>query len=207
MKKHEKIIKILKKEYPEAKTALKHKNAYQLLVATMLSAQATDVQINKITPALFKKYPNVKKLANTKLDELEKLIYSSGYYKTKAKRLKSMAQTVVKEFNGKIPNNMINLTKLPGVGRKTANVVLQSFFNKTQGIVVDTHVTRLSNLLGFTKNKNPEKIEKDLINVFDKKDWSFISIALILHGRKICIARRPKCKECKLNNLCPSSRV
>ncbi|MFA5382040.1 MAG: endonuclease III [Candidatus Micrarchaeia archaeon] len=206
MIKIEKILKILKKEYPQAKTALKHKNAYQLLCATILSAQSTDVQINKITPALFKKYPNIENLANAKLNELEKIIYSSGYYKMKAKRLKSMAQFVVKNFNGKIPNTIDELIKLPGVGRKTANVVLQSFFNKTQGIVVDTHVTRLSNLLKLTNTKNPEKIEKDLMKLFKKQDWNFISIALILHGRKVCIARRPKCKECKLNKLCPSKK-
>lgn len=207
MTKTEQILKLLKKEYPETKTALRHNNAYELLCATILSAQATDIQINKITPALFKKYPNIKILSKAHLNELEKIIYSSGYYKMKAKRLKSMAQFIVKNFNGKIPNTMEELVKLPGVGRKTANVVLHAFFNKPQGIVVDTHVTRLSNLLGLTKTKNAEKIEQDLIKLFKKSDWSFISMALILHGRKICIARRPKCKECKLNKLCPSSRV
>jgi len=201
------ILKILKKEYPEAKIALKHKNTYELLAATILSAQATDTQINKITPALFKKYPNIKLLSKARLNELEKLIYSSGYYRIKAKRLKSMAQAIIINFNGKIPDDIEDLIKIPGVGRKTANVVLHSAFNKTQGIVVDTHVIRLSNLLGLTKNKNPEKIEKDLMKIFKKQDWGFISIALILHGRKICIARRPKCKDCKLNKICPSKKV
>jgi len=202
-----KIIQILKKEYPKARTALRYKNAYQLIAATILSAQCTDVRVNAVTPKLFKKYPNIKALAKARTNELERIIHSTGFFKSKAKRLKGMAQTVIREFNGKIPNTMEGLVKLPGVGRKTANVVLHAAFGKSQGIVVDTHVIRVSNKLGLTKNKNPEKIEEDLMKLFKKKDWKIISTALILHGRKICIARKPKCEICKLNKICPSSRV
>lgn len=202
-----KIIQILKKEYPKARTALRYKNAYQLIAATILSAQCTDVRVNAVTPKLFKKYPNVKALAKARTNELERIIHSTGFFKSKAKRLKGMAQTVIREFNGKIPNTMEDLVKLPGVGRKTANVVLHAAFGKSQGIVVDTHIIRVSNKLGLTKNKNPEKIEEDLMKLFKKKDWKIISTALILHGRKICIARKPKCEICKLNKICPSSRV
>jgi endonuclease III len=199
------IIRILKKEYPGAKIALKFKNTWQLLVAVILSAQCTDVRVNKVTPGLFKKYKNISDFAKAGLKEFEKDIHSTGFYRNKAKGIIGSAKKILSEFNGAVPGTMDELTSLPGVGRKTANVILSSGFGKTAGIVVDTHVIRLSGRLGLTKNTNPEKIEQDLMKIVRKNDWAVFSNLLILHGRKVCNARKPLCSECRVNKICSSA--
>jgi len=199
------IIRILKKEYPEAKIALRFNDAWQLLVATILSAQCTDVRVNMVTPGLFKKYRTVQDFAKAGPGELEKDIRSTGFYKNKAKAIIGSAKKVLEEFGGEVPGTMEALTSLPGVGRKTANVILSSGFGISVGIVVDTHVIRISRLLGLTRNTDPEKIEQDLIKIVPRDDWAVFSHIIILHGRKICIARRPLCAECGINKLCPSA--
>jgi len=201
------IIRILKKEYPDAKIALRFKDTWQLLVATILSAQCTDERVNKVTPLLFKKYKGISDYANAKLEEFENDMRSTGFYKNKAKNIIAAAKKVLSEFNGNVPNTMEGLTGLPGIGRKTANVILSSGFGIVEGIVVDTHVIRLSNRMGLTKSSNPDKIEQDLMKIIPKNDWAVFSHLLILHGRKICKARRPLCGECKINKLCPSAFV
>lgn len=201
----EEIIKILRKNYPHAQTALKYKTPFQLLISTILSAQCTDKQVNKITPSLFKKYPTIEDFANVKQEELEKDIYSTGFYKNKARSIIGASRKIIEDFNGVVPNNMKELTTLPGVARKTANVVLSSAFEKVEGITVDVHVKRLSERLGLSKEKNPEKIEKDLMNIVPKKYWLEISYLLIDHGRKICAARKPLCPQCPIEHLCPSA--
>jgi len=199
------IIKILKKEYPEAKIALRFKNTWQLLVATILSAQCTDVRVNQVTPVLFEKYKTVSSFSKANLEELEKDIYSTGFYKSKAKSIVGSAKKILNEFNGKVPSTMEELTSFPGVGRKTANVILSSGFGIVVGVVVDTHVKRLSRLLGLTINSDPERIEQDLMRLIPVRDWGIFSHFLILHGRKICNARKPLCDDCKINKLCPSA--
>ncbi|MCX5692416.1 MAG: endonuclease III [Candidatus Omnitrophica bacterium] len=199
------IIRILKKEYPDAKIALRFKNTWQLLVATILSAQCTDVRVNKVTPVLFKKYKNISDFAEADPEEFEKAIHSTGFYRNKAKSIIGSANKILSGFNARVPDTMEELTGLPGVGRKTANVILSSGFGKIAGIVVDTHVIRLSCRLGLTKNTEPDKIENDLMKVVPKTEWAVFSHLLILHGRKICNARKPLCGECKLNKLCPSA--
>jgi len=199
------IIRVLKKEYPDAKIALRFKNTWQLLVATILSAQCTDVRVNKVTPVLFKKYKNISDFAEADPKEFEKAIRSTGFYRNKAKSIIGSANKILSGFNARVPDTMEELTGLPGVGRKTANVILSSGFGKTAGIVVDTHVIRLSCRLGLTKNTEPDKIENDLMKVVPKTEWAVFSHLLILHGRKICNARKPLCGECKLNKLCPSA--
>ncbi len=199
-----KIIQKLKKEYPGAKTPLTHKNPLQLLIATILSAQCTDERVNKVTPALFEKYKTAKDFAAARPAELEKLIHSTGFYKNKTKSIIGCCKGLVESHTGKVPEKLDELVKLPGVGRKTANVVLGACFD-IPGIVVDTHVIRLSNLLGLTKNSNPVKIESDLMEIVPKKDWNALSLLLIFHGRNICIARRPKCCDCLINSYCPSN--
>jgi len=205
MKNTGKIIRILKKEYPEAKIALRFKNIWQLLVATILSAQCTDVRVNQVTPLLFKKYKTVRDFAKARREEFEKDIRSTGFYRNKAKSIIGSAKKILNEFKGRVPGSMEELTSLPGVGRKTANVILSSGFGIVVGIVVDTHVRRLSQLMSLTKNAKPDKIEEDLMKIVQKKDWGVFSHLLILHGRKICKARRPFCKGCKINKLCPSA--
>lgn len=201
----EEIIKILKAAYPNPKTALKYKTPFQLLVSTILSAQCTDKRVNTITPSLFDKYPAIKDFADVKQKELEKDIYSTGFYKNKAKSIIGASQSIIEKFNGKVPDNMKELTTLPGVARKTANVVLSSAFKKAEGIAVDTHVKRLSQRLHFSEEETAEKIEKDLMRIIPKKDWLRISYLLINHGRKICIARKPLCPQCPIKKLCPSA--
>lgn len=201
------ILKRLKRAYPDAKCALDHENPYQLLAATILSAQCTDARVNMVTPVLFKAYPTPAKLAQARQPDVEEIIKSTGFFRNKAKNLIGMAQGVVAEHNGEIPATMDELHALPGVGRKTANVVLGNAFGINAGVTVDTHVTRLSNLLGLTKQKDAVKIEQDLMVLVPKKDWTIVSHLLILHGRAICIANRPKCGECVLNDLCPSAFV
>lgn len=202
-----KIISILKREYPQAKIALRFKDPWQLLVATILSAQCTDVRVNQVTSILFKKCNSIYSFAGVKQEELEKDIRSTGFYKNKAGNIIGAAKKIISEFKGKVPDTMDGLTSLPGVGRKTANVVLSSGFGIVVGIVVDTHVIRLSQLLGLTKNKDADKIEADLMKIVPKKDWAVFSHLLILHGRKICNAKKPLCSECKINKLCPSAFI
>jgi len=202
-----KIIALLRKEYPKAGVALKFAEPLQLLVATILSAQCTDERVNKVTPALFARYRTAKAYANADIHELEKLVHSTGFYKNKAKNIKAACAMIVGKFGGKVPRKMEELLQLPGVARKTANVVLGGAYGKVEGIVVDTHVVRLSQLLGLTKEKEPAKIEQDLMKIVPRSEWRSFPNTLIWHGRRVCIARRPKCAECVLNRLCPSSLV
>ncbi len=197
-----KIVKKLKAMYPGAHCSLDYSDPLQLLVATVLSAQCTDARVNKTTPALFMKYKTASDFANAQIEDLEELIRSTGFYKNKAKNIKGAAKAIVAKHGGKVPNRMEDLSDLPGVGRKTANVVLGNYFG-VAAMVVDTHVTRLSNHLGLVKGDNAVKLEFQLMDVVDKKDWTVFSHLLINHGREICIARRPKCSRCRLINLCP----
>lgn len=198
------IIQRLKKDYPEASTALVHQNPLQLLVATILSAQCTDERVNKVTPILFKKYRTVHDFANANVTEFENEIKSTGFYRAKTKSIINCCKSLVESYGGKVPDKMDELVKLPGVGRKTANVVLSNAFGIASGVVVDTHVKRLSGRLGLTKHTDPEKIERDLMDVIPKKDWIIFGDLLIWHGRRVCNARKPKCLECSVAQLCPS---
>lgn len=197
------IIRQLKKQYPVAECALHHESPFQLLAATILSAQCTDERVNKVTPNLFKKYPTPEKLAKSKQADVEKIIHSLGFFRAKATNLRGMAQALVEQFSGELPQNLQDLVSLPGVGRKTANVVLGTCFGIPSGVVVDTHVTRISNLLGFTTSKNAVIIERELCEILPKKEWIEWSHRLIYLGRQICIARRPQCPECPLLKNCP----
>jgi endonuclease-3 len=204
-KRTRKIIQRLKREYPDAHCALDHDSPYQLLVATILSAQCTDARVNLVTPALFRRYPSAAELARANQAELEDMIRSTGFFRSKARSLIGMAQAVVADHEGEIPHDMASLRALPGVGRKTANVVLGNAFGIDEGIVVDTHVSRLSRLLGLTAQTDPEKIEQDLMRLVPRKDWTIISHLFITHGRQVCIARRPQHDRCVLADICPSS--
>ncbi len=202
------LLKELKKIYPKTKTALVYNNsAYQLLVAVILSAQCTDERVNKVTPVLFKKYPTPKEMAKADIKDIETIIKSTGFYHAKAKSILETSKKLVSDFNGQVPNTMAELLTLRGVARKTANVVLGDFYGIDEGIVVDTHVKRLSFRLGLTKNTEPLKIEQDLIKMLDKKYWHWISHALIWHGRGPCDARKPECATCPINKLCPKNGV
>jgi endonuclease-3 len=201
------IINILLKEYPTDQTALNYGNPFQLLVAVILSAQCTDVRVNIVTPQLFARFSTPKDFAAADGKELERLIHSTGFYHNKAKNIIGCAKTLLEKHNGVVPETMDELFQLPGVGRKTANVVLGEAFGKIEGVVVDTHVIRLSNRLGFTKEVDAVKIENDLMPLIPKKHWYHFSHALIFHGRKICSARKPKCSECTISKYCPSSTV
>ena len=200
------LYTVLFREFPDAECALIHSNALELLIATILSAQCTDAMVNRVTPALFEKYPTASAYDEAELHELEQDIKRIGLYRSKAKNIKKCAKTLVNEFEGQVPNRMEDLIKLGGVGRKTANVVLGNIFNINEGVVVDTHVGRISQLLGLTPNKTPEKIEKDLMKLFPQEDWCMLSHLLILHGRKTCVARRPKCDGCPVLELCPGGQ-
>jgi len=202
-----KILKILKKTYPKAKTALDFNTPLEILVATILSAQCTDKRVNMVTKTLFKKYKNVKDYANIKQAEFEKDIRTTGFYKNKSKNIIAAANMIIKDYKGKVPRLMKDLIKLPGVARKTANIVQQSAYNITEGIAVDTHVRRLSQRLKFTKYNDPKKIEIDLMNIFPKKYWNKVSYVLVSHGRNTCIARKPKCSECNISAMCPSRQM
>jgi endonuclease-3 len=182
---------------------LHHRNAFELLVATMLSAQSTDKQINKLTPALFARFPDARSMSKAKLPELEKLVYSSGFYKNKARNLLAMSKRLCEAYDCKVPERMEDLLTLPGVARKTANVVLGNAFHKAVGIVVDTHVGRIARRLGWTREKDPVRIEKDLMALIPKSKWIWISHALIHLGRGPCKARKPHCNECPLEKICP----
>ncbi len=195
------IQKNLEVKYPIVKSPLIHRNSFQLLIATILSAQCTDNQINKVTPKLFKKFGSPEKLAEASLKDIEDIIYSTGFYKNKAKNIKECCRMLIDKYDGKVPETMEGLLTLPGVGRKTANVVLSNFFD-ISGIVVDTHVLRISKRLGFTESSSPEKVEKDLMDILDKKYWYEFSLRLIFFGREICTSRNPKCSSCFLKDLC-----
>jgi endonuclease-3 len=198
-----KIAKQLAKTYADAVCALRHDSPYQLIVATILSAQCTDERVNLVTPAVFRKYPSVEKMAAARPEELEDLIRSTGFFRAKAASLIGMAKGVVERHAGRIPQSLEELVALPGVGRKTANVLLGTAFGIAVGVVVDTHVKRITNLLGLTKSANVEQIERDLMALLPASEWVNFSHRLIHHGRRICIARRPKCLECPLLKLCP----
>jgi len=203
----DRIWALLKEEYPDVKPSLNYGNPLELLVATVLSAQSTDVQINKVTEKLFKKYRTAEDYASADIRELENDLYSTGFYKTKAKNIKAAAQMIVEKYKGEVPRTMEELISLPGVGRKTANIVLARAFGIAEGVAVDTHVKRVSRRLGLTKNSDPDKIEKDLISLARKEDLDSISMTLIYHGREVCQAKKPKCPSCVVNKLCPSSVI
>ena len=199
------IVKAVKAAYPKAGCSLKHSGVWQLLCATILSAQCTDERVNLTTPSLFKAYPTPKALGEAKQEDVEKLIRPCGFYKNKAKSLIAASKIIAEKFKGRVPKTMEELIMLPGVARKTANVVLGTGYGINDGIVVDTHVSRLSKRLGLTKNIEPEKIEKDLMRIVPREEWTDFSHQLIAHGRAVCNARAPKCAECPLSSLCPSS--
>jgi endonuclease III len=200
------VVARLKSEFPDARTELDWRNPLELLVATMLSAQTTDVQVNRVTQSLFSKYRTAEDYAESSPGELEEDIRPTGFYRNKARSLRNMASALVQEHDGEVPRSMQELVALPGVGRKTANVVLGNAFGVDEGIVVDTHVRRVSGRLGLTENRDPEKIERDLMQVVPKRDWTVFSHLLILHGRRTCKARKPDCPNCVLNDICPSAR-
>ncbi len=198
---------LLVQEYPEARCALTHTNAYQLGVATILSAQTTDERVNMVTPTLFERYPTPAHLADARPEDVEEIIRTTGFFRNKTKNIIGFAAGVTEDHGDEVPRTMEELTALPGVGRKTANVILGNAFGIDEGVVVDTHVKRLSTLLSFTKEKTPEKIEGDLMGLFPKERWTLLAHLLIFHGRQVCIARRPKCEACVMSHLCPSSRI
>ena len=201
------VFDLLAEEYPDAHCALTHTDAYQLGVATILSAQTTDERVNMVTPALFERFPTPAHLAEARPEDVEEIIRSTGFFRNKTKNIIGFAQGVIELHGGEVPRTMTELTALPGVGRKTANVILGNAFGINEGVVVDTHVKRLSTLLAFTKGKTPEKIEEGLMALFPEKRWTLLSHLLIFHGRQVCIARRPRCEACVMSHLCPSSRV
>ena len=200
-----KILLRLKKQFPSPKTALLHKDAFQLLIATILSAQCTDERVNMVTKDLFKKYRGPKDFAAADVPELEQDIRSTGFFRMKAKNIIGCSKGLIENFGGRVPKTIDELVTLPGVGRKTANVVLGQAFGITSGVVVDTHVHRLSQRLGLSEADTAEAIESDLMGIFPKKDWIPVGTVLILHGRRTCNARKPKCVECTVNDLCPSA--
>jgi endonuclease-3 len=202
-----KIIARLKHEYPDATCALNHHSALELVVATILSAQCTDARVNMVTPHLFATYRSAADYAAADPRVLETEIQSTGFFRNKTKSIIGMAQALVERHGGEVPQTMDELTALPGVGRKTANVILGTWFRKNEGVVVDTHVQRLTGLLKLSRQSDPVKIEQDLMAIVPRADWTWVSHTLILHGRAVCIARRPRCAECVLNRLCPSSQV
>ena len=197
-----KIIEILNKTYPDAKCSLDFTTPFELLIAVILSAQCTDDRVNKTTPSIFSKYNTPKDFANIDIEELENLIHPCGFYKTKAKNIKATSKIILDKFNGKVPETMEDLMSLPGVGRKTANVVMLEAFNNPQGIAVDTHCKRISNKMGLSKQSDPEKIEKDLLKLIPKEYYKDVNHILILHGRNTCTARSPKCVNCPVKEFC-----
>jgi endonuclease-3 len=201
------VVHALRRLYPKAKVALSHRNPFQLLIATILSAQTTDAKVNEVTKVLFKTYGNAAALAGAKPADIEKIVKSTGYYRNKTKLIQAASRALLETHGGKVPDTMPELTALPGVGRKTANLVLANAFGKAEGIVVDTHVARLAERLGFTKQSDATKVENDLMKLLPREDWTFFSHAIILHGREVCAARKPNCSECMLNEYCPSARA
>jgi len=202
-----KVAKLLAKEYPDARCALDFKSPLELLIATILSAQCTDVRVNMVTPALFKKYPTAAAFAAANRGELEKAIQSTGFFRNKAKSIQECCRKLVEEHGGKVPKSIDELVELPGVGRKTANVVLGTAYDIASGVVVDTHVSRIAHRLGLTKEYDAVKIERDLMEQLPKREWVNFAHRLIHHGRRICVARKPKCSECVLNVVCPKIGV
>ena len=200
------IIKVFESLYPDTKTSLTYKNSVQLLISTQLSAQCTDKRVNIVAKTLYKKYDSVQSFADADLNELEKEIKPTGFYHNKTKNIKNCCKMIVEKFGGKIPDNIEDMLKLPGVGRKTANLVLGVVYG-IPGIVVDTHVKRLSQRIGLTKNNNPDKIEQDLMRIVPKDEWNAFCHQLILHGRRICKARRPECPNCEIFNYCDKKGV
>ena len=201
------ILTRLMAAYPDARCALEHRNAFELLCATILSAQCTDARVNLVTPALFARYPTPAALARATPADVEAIIKSTGFFRNKTKSLIGMARALVADHGGEVPRTMEELRVLPGVGRKTANVILGNAYGINEGITVDTHVTRLSRLLGLTRHDDPVKIEQDLMALVPRDHWGLISHLLIFHGRQVCIARRPRCADCVLSDICPSSTV
>ena len=199
------IISRLKKEYPDSRCSLIFESPFQLLVSTILSAQCTDERVNKVAHKLFLKYPSVEDFNNLKLDTIKKEIYSTGFYNNKAKSIKNMAKAVIEGHGGQLPDNLEDMVKLPGVGRKTANVVLGNIYN-IPSVVVDTHVTRIANLLEFVQTRNAIKIERQLMNIINRNEWTLFAHLLIDHGRAVCIANRPRCQSCTIAALCPSNK-
>jgi endonuclease-3 len=200
------ILKLLEKEHPDAKIALHYSNPLELLVATILSAQCTDKTVNEVTNALFEKYRTAQDYARANIKALEREIRSTGFYHNKAKNLKKTAQILMKTFNGQVPKTMDELLTLPGVARKTANIVLSNAYSVIEGIAVDTHVRRLARRLGLTENDNPNKIEQDLMKLVPREQWPKFTDLLIFHGRRSCTAKKPLCEKCVVNKLCPSAR-
>ena len=198
------LLRRLNKDYPNVECALHHTSAWQLLVATILSAQCTDVRVNMVTPGLFEKLPTIVDMANVPQDVLEQEIRSTGFYRNKAKSLIGAARMIMTRYGGKVPDKMDYLLQLPGVARKTANVVLGTWFGKATGVVVDTHVQRISRRLDFTQQKDPKKIEQDLMKLVPRKRWILYSHQIIHHGRQVCVARKPRCLQCSLEDLCYS---
>ncbi|MGE3821573.1 MAG: endonuclease III [Isosphaeraceae bacterium] len=201
------VVSALISLYPEPRCALRHESPFQLLVATILSAQCTDARVNLVTPTLFAKYPDPASLAASDPDVLESIIHSTGFFRAKARNLRLMASTLVNRHGGEVPESLDALTALPGVGRKTANVVLGNAFGIASGVVVDTHVKRLAFRLGLTSSQSPEVIERDLVSLIPRREWVDFSHRLIEHGRKVCIARAPRCESCELLKLCPRMGV
>jgi len=201
------VFSRLKSAYPDAHTELDYETPLQLLIATILSAQCTDKRVNMVTPLLFRTFPTAAALADAPREELEEIIRSTGFFRNKTKSLIGLGKALVERHNGEVPDSMDALVKLPGVGRKTANVILGNAFERNEGVVVDTHVARLSHRLGLTKETDPVKIEQDLMRLFPREDWTLLAHLLIFHGRRVCIARAPKCEICVLNDICPSSTV
>jgi endonuclease-3 len=203
----DKVLKLLKKKYPLPRIALRSENPWELLVATILSAQCTDARVNIVTEALFKKYKTIQDYVKADLKIFQQDIRSTGFYRNKAKNIIASAHKIVRDFGAKVPQDMEGLLQLPGVARKTANVVLFNAFGKNVGIAVDTHVQRVSQRLGLTKNSDPVKIEQDLMKALDRKVWGTFSLRLIRHGREVCVARSPRCPECVLKGMCPSKKL
>jgi endonuclease-3 len=201
------ILSRLKARYPDARCALNYRSAFELLCATILSAQCTDLRVNMVTPTLFARYPTAFELARAEPWDVEEIIKSTGFFRNKTRSLIGMAQALVADYGGEVPHTMEQLRLLPGVGRKTANVVLGNAYDINEGVTVDTHVARLSRLLGLSRQEDPVRIEEELMRLFSQEDWGLLSHLLIFHGRQVCIARRPRCGDCVLAQLCPSSLI
>jgi endonuclease-3 len=201
------VYDLLESEYPDAHCELVFGDPFQLAVATILSAQTTDVRVNMVTPNLFRRYPDAERLANAQQEDVEEIVHTTGFFRNKAKNVIGFARGVMGEHGGTVPRTIAELHSLPGVGRKTANVVLGNAFGINEGVVVDTHIKRLSTLLRFTKEKTPEKIERDLIEIFPRERWTMLAHLFIWHGRRICDAKKPRCDACIVSHLCPSSKI
>jgi endonuclease-3 len=199
------VLEILSSTYPVAKCELVHNTAWELLVGVVLSAQCTDKRVNMVTKELFSKHPDIKDINKLEIEKLKEIIRPTGFFNNKAKYIKLAAEKIISDYDGIVPSSMEELLKIPGLARKSSNVILSVWYGENEGVVVDTHVIRIANLLHLTKNKDPIKIEKDLIELYPRKYWERISTLIVWHGRRICIARKPKCEECPLNKICPSA--